>query len=100
MANVLIIDDDKALCQMLEDLVRHMGHETLSCHLLRDGLDRVVAGDFDIVLLDVFMPDGIGLDVIQTVKAAHTSPEVIIITGRADADGDGTGHQKRGLGLH
>jgi len=87
MANVLIIDDDETMCQLLQDLIRRMGHETRSCHLLRDGLDRVTKGDFDIVLLDVYMPDGIGLDVIQNVKAAPTSPEVIIITGRGDPDG-------------
>jgi two-component system NtrC family response regulator len=55
-------------------------------HFLRDGLRKVQAQPFDIVFLDVRMPDGSGLDLMPKIKAVRSSPEIIMITGRGDPD--------------
>lgn len=87
MAEVLIIDDDEQMCTLLSETVRRMDHHAVYSITLEQGLDTAVTGQFDVVLLDVNMPDGSGLDVIPRIRASATSPEVIIITGAGDPDG-------------
>ncbi|SDP39391.1 sigma-54-dependent transcriptional regulator [Desulforhopalus singaporensis] len=87
MSNVLIVDDDESMCQMLVDLVESLEHNAVYALTLTDGIRKARHGNFDIVLLDVNMPDGSGLKIIDQVREVATAPEVIIITGAGDADG-------------
>lgn len=87
MGNVLIIDDDKAICKMLSLIVKRMGHESSFALTLGDGLEQIQPGSFDVVFLDVNLPDGNGLDALPRIRKAVSSPEVIIITGLGDPDG-------------
>jgi len=87
MAHVLIIDDDEMMCDMLSTMVRQMGHDATSASTLQDGLAVSAAEDFDVVFLDVLMPDGSGLEALPRIREAPSSPEVIIITGFGDPDG-------------
>ena len=87
MANILIIDDDDMLCEMLAHAIGRMGHDVKCAHTLKDGLHEVTADTFDLVFLDVGMPDGDGLSVLPRIQEAPYSPEVIIITGSGDPDG-------------
>jgi DNA-binding NtrC family response regulator len=64
MAKILIIDDDKGMCYTLSEMVRLNGHEAVWAHTLKDGLETAIGSFFDVVFLDVMMPDGIGLDLI------------------------------------
>ena len=89
MANVLIIDDDDMLCGMLSKAVQSMGHDTACAYTIRDGLAKVSGGMFDVVLLDVHMPDGDGLDALVKVRHMPFPPEVIVMTGAGDADDAG-----------
>jgi two-component system NtrC family response regulator len=85
MANVLIIDDDIEIGSMLVDLVTSVNHQAEHVITLREGVERAVTGNFDIVFLDVRMPDGSGLDVIPQILRADFPPEIIVITGQGDS---------------
>ncbi|MDK9707011.1 MAG: sigma-54 dependent transcriptional regulator [Desulforhopalus sp.] len=87
MAGILIIDDDRILVEMLTDQLIERGHEVASAGNLRDGLLLLLKEPIDVVLLDVQLPDGNGLDYIPMITGAATKPEVIIITGQGEADG-------------
>ena len=87
MAKVLIIDDDLMYCSLLADLVRRQGHAATKTHNLKEGLNRSSQEGFDIVFLDVHLPDGNGLDILPLLKQGPTSPEVIIVTGAGDHAG-------------
>lgn len=87
MANVLIIDDDKNICDLLVLMVREVGHNAVAMTTLRDGLDEAMSGNFDVVFLDVIMPDGNGLEAIRSIRETPAAPEVIIITGEGSSDG-------------
>lgn len=87
MAKILIIDDDEDICYALSRLVRRMDHEADCAATLKEGLDKISSEDVDVLLLDVRMPDGNGLDVLPQIQAASEAPEVIISTGYGDADG-------------
>jgi len=87
MANVLIIDDDKAIGKMLSELVKETGHAARYVLNLKDGLQEVLSEQYDVVFLDVQLPDGNGLRAIPAIRKERFSPEVIIITGKGDPDG-------------
>ncbi len=87
MAKILIIDDDMEMCMMLADLAESIKHEAEFTHTLFDGLNRAVSGNFDLIFLDVRMPDGNGLKILKKIRAIPFPPEVIIITGAGDSDG-------------
>jgi two-component system, NtrC family, response regulator len=87
MAKILIIDDDENLCGMLADLISSMGHEAAWALSLGEGTKSAEKNLFDVVFLDVNLPDGSGLDILPRLRKTASSPEVIIITGAGDPDG-------------
>lgn len=87
MANVLIIDDDAEMCRMLSDMVKSIGHDATSAFTLKAGLNEALSRPYDIVFLDVMLPDGNGLEALPKIRETASSPEVIIMTGEGSADG-------------
>lgn len=87
MANVLIIDDDQPTCEALAELVRNIGHEADFALTARDGVAKAEGGDFDVVFLDIRLPDANGLSILPTLRQRQLPPEVIILTGLGDPDG-------------
>ncbi|MGB3210985.1 MAG: sigma-54 dependent transcriptional regulator [Desulforhopalus sp.] len=87
MARILIVDDDPALAEMLVQQLTAGDHDAVSASTLAAGLALLQQTPFDIVLLDVQLPDGNGLEYIPTITVSASQPEVIIITGQGEADG-------------
>ncbi len=87
MAKILIIDDDEMVSEALAALITGLGHRTEYSLMLRDGLKKLDADSYDIVFLDVNLPDGDGLQSLPQIRETPSRPEVIIITGMGDADG-------------
>lgn len=87
MTQILIIDDDQSLCRVLSGLVNQLGYAAHCEQTLESGLKEVQARPYDVVLLDVQLPDGSGLDIISKIHQTPSSPEVIIITGFGDEHG-------------
>lgn len=87
MASILIIDDDPMFCDLLAAMVHKMEHEVTLAHALKDGWQKLSNDVFDVVFLDVHMPDGNGLDLLPLIQKSSSAPEVIIMTGTGDPDG-------------
>ena len=87
MAYILVVDDDEMICDALCDLFRPMGHAVDYALTLSRGLERVLAAPYDVVFLDVNLPDGNGLSAIPRFRDAPSDPEVVIITGEGTPDG-------------
>lgn len=87
MARLFIIDDDEMTCAMLKSMAVRMGHEVGSALTLGEGVGAVERGGYDLVFLDVMLPDGNGLEALPRIRRSPGSPEVIIITAVGDADG-------------
>lgn len=85
MANILIIDDNWNICELLSDMVEGMGHEAKCAVTLGEGLFLTGTRDYDIVFLDVHLPDGNGLTALSDILRSKSSPEVIILTGGGDS---------------
>ena len=87
MSKILIIDDDEKMSSMLAAILEREGHEAKSAHNLKSGLEEAISRPFDVIFLDVMMPDGNGLDLLPELREAPSRPEVIIITAVGSPDG-------------
>jgi len=87
MARILIIDDDELICQSLSLVARQKGYEATSSYTLGEGLKKATTEPFDVIFLDVNMPDGNGLDFLSKLPKLPSTPEIIIITGYGDPNG-------------
>ncbi len=87
MTSILIVDDDRSLCESFKGKLSQSGYDVTCAHTLSDGLDLAAGAFIDLVLLDVRMPDGNGLDYIPRFRDTHCAPEIIIMTGNDEPDG-------------
>jgi len=87
MAKILIIDDEETMCQSLSLVGRRSGHDAVCEQTLAGGLARATAEPFDVIFLDVRMPDGNGLDLLPRLAKTSSAPEIIIMTGFGDPQG-------------
>lgn len=87
MARILLIDDDRLVCQSLSLVAKRKGHEVVCAYSRGEGLEKGAAEPFDLVFLDVRLPDGSGLDIVPQLKKLPSTPEIIIITGYGDPQG-------------
>ncbi|MCP4716203.1 MAG: response regulator, partial [Deltaproteobacteria bacterium] len=87
MAKLLVIDDDDAFCAYLSLCTGTLGHECESAGTLHDGIKKADCGDFDLIFLDIFLPDAYGLDGIDDLQNVSSSPEIIIVTACGDIEG-------------
>ena len=80
---VLVIDDDVELCRLVTRFMTGEGF-TIDCVTSgADGVQRVLSGDYALVMLDVMMPDMNGYDVLRRIRAASRTP-VLMLTARGD----------------
>jgi len=87
MSKILIIDDDRSVCEILATLLESLGHVPTYALSLQEGLHVLSRDAFDLVFLDVYLPDGNGLRSVSRIKERSSSPEVIIITGEESPEG-------------
>jgi len=87
MGNILIIDDDQLICETLADAIRNLGHNAEFALTIKDGLKKARGHGYDVVFLDVRMPDGNGLEALPHLRETSNCPEIIIITGFGDVNG-------------
>ncbi len=87
MAEILIIDDSPEVRSLIVTHVSKMGHHAAEADTLREGFEVLNYIAFDVVFLDVMLPDGNGLDRLPSIKQLESKPEVIIITGVGNMEG-------------
>ena len=80
---VLMIDDDEELSRMLGEYLGHSGFELTSRTSVREGLRAFRDGHFDVLLLDVMLPDGDGFEVCREVRGSSEIP-VLMLTARGE----------------
>ena len=82
--SILIIDDDEELTQMLQAYLQGMGYDVAVRNDSVQGLAEATTGShYDLVLLDVMMPQMDGFDVLKQLRVSHSTP-VLMLTARGD----------------
>ena len=85
MARILVVDDEALVRTMVEVVCRRLGHEALCASNLAEGLELGKKG-IDVVLLDVWLPDGNGIEMQQKFSHLPQDPDIVVITGHGDGD--------------
>jgi DNA-binding NtrC family response regulator len=77
---ILIIDDEEKLKNLLAKIVGMEGFDVLKAEDCKTGLKKLEQTDIDVVICDVKLPDGRGVDLVKTIKEKHPAVEVILLT--------------------
>jgi DNA-binding response OmpR family regulator len=80
---ILVVDDDAELCRLVS---RYLGAEGYSVDTVQRstlGIERALAGGYDLVVLDVMLPDIDGFEVLRRIRATLSTP-VLMLTARGD----------------
>lgn len=80
MKNILIIDDEEKLRGLLARIIKSEGFDVLEAPDLKTGFRKLEVNEIDVVLCDVKLPDGNGVEFLQKIKAAFPLTEVILLT--------------------
>ena len=79
---VLLVDDERALTNLVTLALRYEGWDVETAHDGRDAVMKFAATDPDILVLDIILPDLDGLRILQRVRAADTYTPVLFLTAR------------------
>ncbi len=83
MNHVLIVDDEGEIRESLEGILREEGYLVTTCATATEALELVRDADYDVVLLDIWLPDRDGLETLGEIRRMEDAsiPEVVIISG-------------------
>jgi two-component system response regulator CpxR len=83
MARILLADDDVELCKLLKAFLAGEGFEVEMVHDGASALAQATSSDYDLIILDVMMPQRNGLDVLRLLRARKLTP-VLMLTARGE----------------
>lgn len=91
MQKLLMVDDEKELCDFMTQLLERRGYKVLIANCYKDALPIIRQENPEIILLDRRLPDGDGIDLLEEIRKFNTTIKVIMISAY-DLDAKG---QKR-----
>jgi two-component system cell cycle response regulator CtrA len=94
MMRVLLVEDDSATAASIEMMLRTEGFICDTTDLGEDGLEIGKLYDYDIIILDLMLPDIDGYEVLRRLRAARVRTPILILSGLAELD-----HKIKGLGF-
>ncbi len=84
--SILVIDDDEKARKAIGDYLRHSKFEVLEGSTLKEAKESISRNTCDILLLDVQLPDGYGLNLLKETSGVANSPLIIMITAHGDIE--------------
>lgn len=79
---ILLVEDEEKLSRMVELELRYEGYEVTKAFNGRDGLEQALTGSFDLVLLDIMLPQMSGMEVLRRIRREELPLPVIMLTAR------------------
>jgi two-component system response regulator AtoC len=86
MSKILVIDDDRSICETLELYLTEEGYEVVTAATGTEGLNRFVETSPDVVILDIRLPDVDGFTVLEDLREEDENVKVIMITAYHDME--------------
>lgn len=77
----LVIDDEPSICEACRSVLVKRGHLVDVCATGRQGLDAIMTGSFDVILLDIKLPDLDGMEILRTVQKEKPDEHIVVMTG-------------------
>jgi DNA-binding response OmpR family regulator len=78
---ILYVDDNTDTCEMVRVVLEPSGYRITTAVSFSDGLRLAKADRFDLYILDNWLPDGIGTELCQTLRALHPSTPILFYSG-------------------
>src|SRR4051794_41084152 len=85
--NVLVVDDDDALAENVAEILESLGVDTAVARDRKTALALANDLDFDVALIDVRLPDGDGLSLLEPLRARSHFIQLVLVTGNATLEG-------------
>ncbi len=82
--SILIVDDEENIRSLLTDILEDEGYYTDSVSSLKEAKNKLKERDYDIVFLDVWLPDGDGTELIEYIKRISSKTKIVMISGHAN----------------
>lgn len=83
MKRILIIEDDKSISELQKDYLEMSGYEVLCVFDGETGLEHIINDDFDMVILDLMLPQKDGFDILKEISDSKQIP-VLIVSAKSD----------------
>lgn len=83
---ILIIEDETELMEVIRQSLEKENFRVETAKDFGCALDKIISFDYDCILLDIMLPDGSGLDILQELKNLNKSDNVIIISAKDSLD--------------
>jgi two-component system, NtrC family, response regulator HydG len=84
MTNILLVEDDKTFIQLLEGFLLKQGYVVDAKNCIKDAIACIERKEYQLILLDYRLPDGIGLDLIKHIRSKSIKTPIIVITSFHD----------------
>src|SRR5476649_2820460 len=91
---VLLIEDDRSIAQSIELMLRSESFNVFTTDLGEEGVDLGKLYDYDIILLDLNLPDVSGFEVLRSLRISKVKTPILILSATA-----GVEHKVKGLGF-
>ena len=85
MAQILIVEDEARIASFITKGLAAAGFASLAVGTAREGLEHATSGEFDLMVLDLGLPDADGFSVLTDLRASGSVMPVIILTARSSA---------------
>ena len=85
-ARILVVDDEEIVIKSYLRILGGGDYQVKAAHGGREALRKVEENPYDVIILDIMMPDMGGLEVLRRVKETHPNLDVITVTGLAEND--------------
>jgi EAL domain-containing protein (putative c-di-GMP-specific phosphodiesterase class I) len=89
-SSVLVVDDDPTLRRMLTRLLKRAGFDVADVETGRRALAALESKRFDVIVSDIHMPDGDGLELLRSVRRIDLDIPVILMSGKPDVESAAT----------
>lgn len=83
---ILVVDDDPAICQIYDEVLRSHGYDVITAGSCADAMARMdaVAGDAQVLVVDLGLPDGDGADFVRSSAAKYGTRPTLYVSGWTD----------------
>lgn len=86
MRQVLIVEDERDICECLQDFFQAKGFAVQCVFSGEEALERLERGSADVILLDILLPGVSGLEVLMRARTLHPKARIIMVTALDETD--------------
>ena len=83
---LLLVEDNKSLSESIETFLSKEGAIVECAFNYKQAIDKIISFEYDVVVLDLMLPDGDGLDILKTIKEERKNCGVLILSARNSTD--------------